>query len=125
MSIPQVVDVAFKWHVDLENRSGAPWSSVLAALRSGRGVILQGDYDQIPSAFTCQASFDGPHCIYINHETGDDDLYEYDPLCWKPNANFPPAVARAYAEKFAKTVGVYPGLLFATTRITPNISEPQ
>jgi hypothetical protein len=124
LHLGQVVDVAFKWHVDLENRSGAPWSAVLQALKAGRGVILQGDYDQLVG-FSCQATFKGDHAVYVNHITGDDDLYWMDPLCPGPNANMKVTIARKYAEKFAKSRGVYPGILFATTRRTPTIAEAQ
>jgi hypothetical protein len=124
LNLGQVINVGFKWHIDLDNRTGAPWGSVIAALKAGRGVILQGDYDQL-AGFSCQASFKGDHAVYVNHVTGDGDLYWMDPLCAGPNANMDPAVARRYAEKFARSVGVYPGLLFATTRVTPTVAEAQ
>jgi hypothetical protein len=121
LNLPQIVNVAFGWHVELVNRAGAPWASVMAALREGRGVVLQGDYDQIPLALRCQASFTGDHAIYVNHISGDGDLYWMDPLCAKgKEINW--AVGRAYAEKFARTIGTYPGVAFATTRITPLIA---
>lgn len=119
LNLPQVVAVAFRWHVELESRVGAPWSAVMAALREGRGVILQGDADQV-GAYNCQTGFAGDHAVYVNHISGDGDLFWQDPLC-KAGKEIPEAVARAYAEKFARTVGKYPGLLFATTRITPLI----
>lgn len=121
LNLPQVVNVAFGWHVELVNRSGAPWAAVIKALKEGRGVILQGDYDQIPPGFSGQLSFKGDHAVYVNHVTGDGDLYWQDPLRAAP-IEIPEAVARAYAEKFARTVKVYPGVLFATTRQTPNIA---
>ncbi len=123
LSLPQVVNVAFGWHVELDNRSGAPWSSLLAALKEGRGLILQGDYDQM-GAYSCQTSFKGPHAIFCNHVSGDGDIYTYDPLC-SAGREVPAPTIRAYAEKLAKTWGSYPGLLFATTRITPNLALPQ
>lgn len=120
LNLPQVVNVAFRWHVDLVNRTGAPWAAVMAALREGRGVILQGDADQL-GTHTCQASFTGDHAVYVNHISGDGDLYWQDPLC-AAGKEIPEKVARAYAEKFARTVGRYPGVLFATTRATPVIA---
>lgn len=119
LNLPQIVAVAFKWHVELVNRTGAPWSSLLAALREGRGLVLGGDYDQM-GTWSCQASFRGDHAIYVNHISGDGDLYVMDPLCASAR-EVPPATIKAYAEKFARTIGTYPGLAFATTRITPLI----
>jgi hypothetical protein len=126
LNLPQVVNVAFKLQSKaepkgadewLENRAGAPWSALMRALREFRGVVLQGDYDQLPPAFSCQKSMKGDHAVYVNHVSGDGDLYVMDPLC-KSAREVPEAVMRAYAEKFARTVGRYPGVLFATTRTT-------
>jgi hypothetical protein len=125
LNLNQVINVAFKWHVDLDSRYGAPWSSLIAALKSGRGLILQGDYDQIPAGFSGQLSFKGDHAVFINHVTGDGDLYWMDPLREKGAVEIKASVARAYAEKLAKKWGIYPGLAFATTRITPTIAVAQ
>ena len=96
-----------------------------------RGVILQGDYDQM-AQWSCQTSFTGNHAVYLNNlNTGDvvigDVTYgpgkcalTYDPLCasykWEPLT-----VLRKYAEKFAASIGGK-GVLCATTRITPLIA---
>ncbi len=125
LNIPQLVNVAFGWHVEIINRTGAPWSAVMAALNEGRGVILQGDYDQIPPEYSGQTSFKGDHAVYVNHlNTADTECWWMDPLNKKGSFYIPIAIARAYAEKLAKAVGRYPGLLFATTRVTPNLAEP-
>lgn len=124
LSLPQIVNVAFKWHVELENRGGAPWTAFIKALKEGRGVVLQGDYDQLGSEYSCQSSFKGNHAVYVNHVTGNDELYWYDPLCSGPR-NVPMATGKAYAEKFAKSINVSPGILFATTRVTPNLATAQ
>lgn len=126
LSLPQVINVGFKWHVNLESRSGAPWSSLVAALKAGRGVILQGDYDQIPNQFSGQLSFKGDHAVYVNHVSNDgDEVWWMDPLRKAGPLYIPASVARAYAEKLAKAWGLYPGLAFATTRITPTIAVAQ
>jgi len=121
LNLPQVVNVAFGWHVELQNRTGAPWFVVIKSLKEGRGIVLQGDYDQIPPGFSGQLNFKGDHAVYVNHVTGDGDLYWQDPLR-SAAVEIPEAVARAYAEKFARTVGTFPGVLFATTRVTPNVA---
>lgn len=125
LNLNQVINVAFKWHVDLTSRYGAPWGSLVSALKSGRGLILQGDYDQIPAEFSGQLSFKGDHAVFVNHVSGDGDLYWLDPLREKGAVEIPAIVARRYGEKLAKKWGIYPGLAFCTTRITPNVSEAQ
>lgn len=123
LNIPQIIQVAATWHVELIDRRGAPWSAVLTALREGRGVILQGDAEEfLGTPFVCQTGFRGDHAIYLNHETGDGDLYHMDPLCRRPNANMEPVIARRYAEKLARNAGTPGRLFFATTRITPNVA---
>jgi hypothetical protein len=125
LNLRQVIRVADGWHVELINRTRGPWASVMDALREGRGVELQGDYDQIPAGFSGQAGFKGDHAVYVNHVTGDGDLYWMDPLRQKGAIEIPEKVARAYAEKLARAAGIWPGLFFATTRITPNLAKAQ
>lgn len=125
LNLPQVQAVAGKWHVDLINRGGAPWSSVMGMLKQGRGVVLQGDYDQIPAGYSGQLSFRGDHAVYVNHVTGDGDLYWMDPLRKSGAIEIPASIARSYAEKLAKKWGIYPGVAVAMTRITPNLAVAQ
>ena len=125
LNLQQIVQVAGRWHVDIYNRMRAPWSSVMSMLREGRGIILQGDYDQIPKEFSGQLSFKGDHAVYVNHVSGDGDLYWMDPLRKAGPIEIPADIARKYAEKLARKWGLYPGLAFATTRITPTIAEAQ
>ena len=70
---------------------------------------------------SCQASFKGDHSVFVNHVSGDGDLFVMDPLC-AAGKEVKEATMRAYAEKMAKSAGRYPGVLFATTRITPLIA---
>ena len=120
LNIPQLVNVAFGWHIALNDRTGAPWASVMAALREYRGVILFGDYDVFPAGVSCQAGFKGDHSVYVNHITGDGDLFVMDPLC-PAGKEVKEATMRAYAEKMGKATGHGLGVLFAVTRITPLI----
>lgn len=125
LNLTQVGVVASRWHVELTNRTHAPWSAVMGMLKQGRAVVLQGDYDQIPPGFSGQLSFKGDHAVEVNHVTGDGDLYWMDPLRQKGAVEIPEDVARAYAEKLAKSAGIYPGLFVAMTRITPTIAVAQ
>jgi hypothetical protein len=97
----------------------------MTALLSGRGVMLQGDYDRFSLSVSCQEGFTGGHMIYINHVESKVTLYVGDPLCssYKP---VPLDQVREYAEKLAeqerKTVPFADRknhLFYAVTKITP------
>ena len=123
LNIPQLVHAVFGWHVQLNNRTGAPWSALMAALHEHRGVVLSGDYDQIPSKYSGQVGFKGDHSVYVNHLSNDgNELWWMDPLNKAGGFYIPASVAKAYAEKYAKTIGTYPGLAFITTRQTPSLA---
>jgi hypothetical protein len=124
LNIPQLVNVAFGWHVELTNRTRGTWSSLMAALKDRQGVILQGDADQLPPQYNGQTGFKGNHCVYINHEKDDTgaEVWWMDPLNKQGSFYIPTAVARAYAEKLAKAAGIFPGVFFATTRSTPSLA---
>jgi hypothetical protein len=123
LNIPQLVNAVFAWHVQLNNRTGAPWASVLAALHEHRGVVLSGDYDQIPAKYSGQTTFKGDHSVYLNHLSNDGmECWWMDPLNKAGGFYMPAAIAKAYATKFAKTIGTYPGLAFITTRQTPSLA---
>ena len=124
LNLKQIVVVAAKWHVDIVNRSGGPWSAVVKALKERSGVILQGDYDQIPAQYSGQAGFKGDHAVYINHakDAAVSEVWWMDPLNKAGGFYIPVAVAVAYATKLAKSAGIYPGLFWATTRITPSLA---
>jgi len=121
LNIPQLVAVAKRYALyPIVDRTGRTWAGLLADLRAGRGVILSGDYDQL-TGWSCQASFTGDHSIYVNHVSGDGDLYTSDPLCMVAR-EVPAKVIRAYAEKFGRTIDLPPGqLAYAVTRITPSV----
>ena len=125
LNLRQVEAVANRWHVELDNRTGAPWSAVIGMLQNGRGVILQGDADQLPLQYNGQVGFKGDHAVYINHVSGDGDLYLMNPLVKAGAIECPQQYLRAYAEKLAKSAGIFPGLFVAMTRITPNLAVAQ
>jgi hypothetical protein len=125
LNLRQIDAVAGKWHVDIANRTGAPWSAALGMLQNGRGIVLQGDADQLPLEFNGQVGFRGDHAVYINHISGDGDLYLMNPLVKTGAIECPQKYLRAYAEKLARRAGIYPGLFVAMTRITPNLASPQ
>jgi hypothetical protein len=122
LNLTQIINVGYRWHIHLESRRGIPWSSFIAQLKAGRGAILQGDYDQM-GEWSSQASFKGDHAIYVNHVSGDGDLYTYDPLAAAAR-EIPASVLRRYGEKFATKVGTS-GVICALTRQTPTLAEAQ
>lgn len=117
LTLPDVIGAAGRLYVSIVNRSGQPWASVLTDLRSGRGVILQGDYDQIPDRYSGQVTFDGNHAVYIDylHSTGCC-MYVMDPLRKAGPQWIPVSIMRKYAEKLARSVGAYPGVFYAVIR---------
>lgn len=85
-------------------KSGGYWADVVAALRQGRGVILQGDHDQLSAAARC-SDFMGDHAIYLNPElnaTGTAVLTG-NPLC-KAFQYVPLTQLQAFAEKLGRRV---------------------
>ena len=104
-----------------EDHRGEPWANVVTALKAGKGVVLQGDYDVFTGMATCQDSFDGDHAIYLNPEFNSTKtaVLTGDPLCktWK---YIPLTTLRAYAEKLSLRVAKTTSkLYFATTRAWP------
>lgn len=104
-----------------EDHRGEPWANVVTALKAGKGVILQGDYDVFTGMSTCQSSFDGDHAIYLNPEFNSTKtaVLVGDPLCktWK---YIPLTTLRAYTEKLSlRVVKTTSKLYFATTRAWP------
>jgi hypothetical protein len=88
----------------LLDRRGSTWAGVLADLKNGRGVVLQGDYDVLTGSNSCQTSFDGDHAIYVNPEAPNSSGYVVgDPLCggWK---RISASVLKAYVEKLGRRV---------------------
>ena len=80
LNLPDVIRAANRLYVTVIYPTGT-WANLITSLRNGHGVVLQGDYEVIPDAYSGQTSFDGNHAVYIDylHSTG---LYMYvmDPL---------------------------------------------
>lgn len=84
-------------------KSGHTWNDLLADLKAGHGVVLQGDYDQFSLATRCQDSFRGPHAIYLNPEfSSGTNILMQDPLC--SGGKFVSAAElKNFAEKLGRT----------------------
>jgi hypothetical protein len=120
LTLPQAISAAARLHVSIVNESGSgDWADVLDALRHGRGVVLQGDYDQIPARYSGQVSFKGNHAVFVDylHSSGQF-VYVLDPLQRDGAEWVPVAIMRAFAEKLAKAQGIYPRLYYAVTPTT-------
>jgi hypothetical protein len=115
MTLPQVTRATTKLAVPLVRATGT-WAAVMAALRANRGVVLQGDYDQIPDSLSGQPSFNGYHAIFIDRVSSDGKLYMMDPLSKVGARWVSEAILRRFAEKLTRQEHVYPLVLFAYTR---------
>lgn len=115
----------------LTDRRGKTWADLIVDLKSGRGVVLQGDYDVFTGGDTCQSSFDGDHAIYLNPEffESNTQIAVADPLC-KGFKRISAKALRAYAEKLGRRSFDTPAagggvrILYAVTRAWPVIPLP-
>lgn len=112
----------------LVDRRGKDWNQLVADLKSGRGVVLQGDYEVLTGADSCQTSFDGDHAIYLNPQfyNGNLNVAVGDPLC-KAFKQITMANLKKYAEKLGRaTYGTTSPqkILYATTAAHPDPVVP-
>jgi len=117
LTLPQVMRATDILAVPLVRPIGQ-WSAVMAALKSNRGVVLQGDYDQIPDSINL-SSFDGYHAVYLDRLHSDGvHIYMMDPLRRAGPVWVDASILRKFAEKLTRQEGAYPMVLFAYTRVT-------
>jgi hypothetical protein len=117
LTLPQVMRAADILAVPFIRPIGQ-WSAVMAALKAGRGVVLQGDYDQIPDSINV-SSFDGYHAVYLDRMHSDGvQIRMFDPLRRAGPVWVNASILRAFAEKLTRQEGAYPMVLFAYTRAT-------
>lgn len=57
----------------------ATWGFVEASLRSGYGIVLQGDSDQFIGG--CSGAFDGDHCVFVHPDVLVTGQRLGDPIC--------------------------------------------
>lgn len=88
----------------LNYTNDGPWSGVIDKLREGRGVVLFGDMDQIPTRYQCQANYGGNHAVYVHKIDGEGRFVVHDPLCRKLK-RIPAYWMRRYAGKFKGQMG--------------------
>lgn len=99
--------------------SGANWTDVMAALREGRAVGVQYDYDQVPYEYQCQKGGTFDHAGVLAATRSDGAVLYYDPLC-RHASWVPQYVVRRGAEKLAVAQRGTTGSLFVTwTRVVP------
>jgi len=117
LTLPQVMRATDILAVPLVRPIGQ-WSAVMAALGQHRGVILQGDYDQIPDSINL-SSFDGYHAVFLDRLHSDGvHIYMMDPLRRAGPVWVDASILRKFAEKLTGQEGAYPMVLFAYTRAT-------
>lgn len=113
----------------LHVQTGDDWSSVIAALRAYKGVVLQGMYGALPKAYRSphnSLGFVGPHGIYLNPEfQPDGDVLMGDPLndsyIWVPQG-----ALRSFAAALgAAELGSSSKLFFASSDAhKPVVADP-
>lgn len=98
----------------------ADWADTLYALKQGRFVLIQGDYDQIPYAYQCQKNGTFDHAFGLaGWRASDGRVLYYDPLC-KHATWVPQYVIRTSAEKLALAQrGTRSRLFVGLTKIMP------
>jgi hypothetical protein len=99
--------------------------TLLAYVKGGHPVRVDGDYEKIPAPWSCQNSYDGPHGIVIlaygYRETPARELLVSDPLCatakWEPLS-----VVAGFAAATAGIGKANIGVLPARTRLVVSVS---
>lgn len=91
------------WGKSLSVRSGQSWTQLMQCLAQGRGVILQGDYDQFSRAEKCQVGFERDHAIFLLPFMVGSKILTGDPLCSTYHGREESSL-RAYAEKLGRKV---------------------
>lgn len=102
-SMRDLVLAMSRYGVTLVNRSGDGWAAVVAWLKAGHYVVLQGDSDQFGNS-TCSGTYEGDHAIGVhpNHRTVDGvrEWWINDPIC--PSGRWErESVLQRYAVKLA------------------------
>lgn len=98
----------------------ADWADVIAALKEGRAVGVQYDYDQVQYGYQCQKGGTFDHAgVLAGFRASDARVLYYDPLCrhatWVPQY-----VVRTGAEKLALAQrGTKSKLFVALTKVMP------
>jgi hypothetical protein len=88
------------WRQTLTYPGFTSWSYFVARITEGRGAICEGSYATLPTYLKKQASFDGPHSLYINEMLSDGSFWGFDPLYRAPLI-YPADVLRTYMEALA------------------------
>lgn len=136
-SLPDIQKAWSYYGYTLVNKTRHTFKDMMADLQSGRGVILQGDYDQFSYETKCQKNFLGNHGIYLNPEFGTKPttanpeflgvtVLMMDPLCGAPKY-VPATELRKFAEKFARPIlGTQSPqqILYAVTAAHPSTPVP-
>ena len=114
------------WGERLTIPSAADWYDVLAWLKQGRHVGIQGDYDQVPYAYQAQKGGTFDHAFSLGgYNPSNGQVLLFDPLARK--AQWVPQYAiRPAAEKLALAQrGTRSRLFVMITQVMPTPRPPQ
>jgi hypothetical protein len=100
------------------------WADVILALREGRYVGIQGDYDQVPYSYQCQKGGTFDHAFALgDYRASDGRVLLYDPLC-RNAAWVPQSTIRGAAEKLALAQRGTKSRLFVMTTAVVSSTTP-
>ncbi len=121
LNIQQLVTVAHKLRVYLDDKSGETWPQLVTHVKAGARAGVQIDYASLGD-YRCQANGNFGHMGVIVDISGDGkNLTMSDPLC-SATKSYPVAVVRKAAETFAHQTGQPTGVRFCTTRVIPKVA---
>lgn len=79
------------------------WTTARARLAKGDGLVLQGSYAVVPTAYRAQKTFTGGHAIYVSRLV-DGGMRVFDPIANGPTV-WPEAVVRNFYLSGLATAG--------------------
>ena len=86
------------------------WADALAHLRAGKGLVIDGWYSEIPSAYRFQQGADFAHAIWVSHFSHTSGMRVWDPL--NPDIGaYGRWIPGTYIEAFAKELSRRMGTL--------------
>lgn len=122
LNLKQLCDAAKKLNIEFNDRTGQTWSSLVDAIRGGRGVLINVLYESLPKEYRAQLSpAVGGHAMAVTMLQPDEKTaLVYDPLRGNP-LWIPLAALSVAAVAWAKKVG-HGGVSYGTTRVVPKVA---
>lgn len=121
LNIDQIVKVARVLRVDMGDRTGKPWTQLVADMTEGARIMAQIDYKTLGVYRAQPGDFGHAICIVSMHSNGLS-VWASDPLAPAPRW-YPVNVIEQAMTVFARQTGIKaPGLRYGRSRIVPRIA---